>query len=60
MVALRRPRRGHPARSDQGDGELIPNAQLACSSDASHFALWQDPTAFNKALVAFLAPPTKP
>jgi len=36
--------------------KLIPHAQLAVFKDASHFALWQDPTSFNKALVDFLAP----
>ncbi len=35
---------------------LIPNAKLVVFKDASHFALWQDPEAFNKALVDFLAP----
>ncbi len=39
---------------------LIPNGQLTVFSDASHFALWQDPAAFNKAVVEFLAPPRKP
>jgi pimeloyl-ACP methyl ester carboxylesterase len=39
---------------------LIPNAQLTVFTDTSHFALWQDPTAFNKALVDFLSPPGKP
>lgn len=34
--------------------KLIPHAQLAVFKDASHFALWQDPTSFNKALVEFL------
>jgi pimeloyl-ACP methyl ester carboxylesterase len=33
---------------------LIPNAQLKVFDDASHFALWQDPDAFNRAMVAFL------
>lgn len=36
--------------------KLIPHAQLAVFKDASHFALWQDPASFNKALVDFLAP----
>lgn len=35
---------------------LIPNAKLAVFPDTSHFALWQDPEAFNKALVEFLVP----
>jgi pimeloyl-ACP methyl ester carboxylesterase len=33
---------------------LIPNARLTIFPDTSHFALWQDPAAFNKALVEFL------
>jgi pimeloyl-ACP methyl ester carboxylesterase len=33
---------------------LIPNGQLAVLKDTSHFALWQDPAAFNKVLVEFL------
>ncbi|HET9988622.1 MAG TPA: alpha/beta hydrolase [Kofleriaceae bacterium] len=36
--------------------KLIPHGQLKVFDDASHFALWQDPQAFNKALVEFLAP----
>jgi pimeloyl-ACP methyl ester carboxylesterase len=36
--------------------KLIPHAQLHVFEDASHFALWQDPAEFNKALVEFLAP----
>ena len=36
--------------------KLIPHAQLKVFSDASHFALWQDPQDFNQALVEFLAP----
>ena len=35
--------------------KLIPNAKLVVFEDASHFALWQDPTSFNKAMVALLA-----
>jgi pimeloyl-ACP methyl ester carboxylesterase len=35
---------------------LIPNARLEIFKDTSHFALWQDPAAFNKVLVDFLAP----
>ena len=34
--------------------QLIPNAKLVILPDTSHFALWQDPEAFNKALVEFL------
>ena len=34
--------------------KLIPNARLEVFKDTSHFALWQDPTAFNKTLVDFL------
>ena len=34
--------------------KLIPNAQLAVFPDTSHFALWQDPEDFNKALIDFL------
>jgi pimeloyl-ACP methyl ester carboxylesterase len=37
--------------------KLIPNAQLKVFSDTSHFVLWQDPKAFNQALVEFLAAP---
>lgn len=33
---------------------LIPNGRLAVLKDTSHFALWQDPAAFNKLLVEFL------
>ena len=33
---------------------LIPNAQLKVFDDASHFALWQDPESFNRAMVEFL------
>ena len=36
--------------------KLIPNATLQVFRDASHFALWQDPESFNKALVEFLMP----
>jgi pimeloyl-ACP methyl ester carboxylesterase len=35
--------------------QLIPNARLVVFDDTSHFALWQDPQAFNAALLAFLA-----
>jgi pimeloyl-ACP methyl ester carboxylesterase len=37
--------------------QLIPNAKLVILPDTSHFALWQDPDAFNRALVEFLAAP---
>jgi pimeloyl-ACP methyl ester carboxylesterase len=37
--------------------KLIPHGQLQVFADTSHFALWQDPTAFNKALVEFLTSP---
>jgi len=36
---------------------LIPNARLKVFTAASHFALWQDPEAFNRALVEFLTAP---
>ena len=36
--------------------KLIPNARLVVFENTSHFALWQDPTAFNKALLEFLTP----
>jgi pimeloyl-ACP methyl ester carboxylesterase len=35
--------------------KLIPNGSLAVFPDTSHFALWQDPEDFNKALLDFLA-----
>ena len=35
--------------------QLIPNAKLVIFEDTSHFALWQDPRAFNAALREFLA-----
>ena len=35
--------------------KLIPNAKLVVFEATSHFALWQDPVAFNKALLDFLA-----
>lgn len=35
---------------------LIPNATLVVFEATSHFALWQDPEAFNRALLDFLAP----
>jgi pimeloyl-ACP methyl ester carboxylesterase len=34
--------------------KLIPHAKLVVFDSASHFALWQDPAAFNRALVDFL------
>jgi pimeloyl-ACP methyl ester carboxylesterase len=34
---------------------LVPNAKLVVFEAASHFALWQDPESFNKALVEFLS-----
>jgi pimeloyl-ACP methyl ester carboxylesterase len=34
---------------------LIPNAKAVVFENASHFALWQDPESFNKALLEFLA-----
>ena len=36
---------------------LIPGATLRIFEDTSHFAMWQDPTTVNAALVAFLAAP---
>jgi pimeloyl-ACP methyl ester carboxylesterase len=35
----------------------IPKGRLAVLQDTSHFALWQDPAAFNKVLVDFLTSP---
>lgn len=35
--------------------ELIPNAKLVVFERTSHFALWQDPAAFNRALLEFMA-----
>jgi pimeloyl-ACP methyl ester carboxylesterase len=35
--------------------QLIPNAKLVVFENASHFALWQDPEAFNKAVLEFMA-----
>jgi pimeloyl-ACP methyl ester carboxylesterase len=37
---------------------LIPNGRLAIIKDTSHFALWQDPAAFNKVLVELLTSPS--
>jgi len=34
--------------------QLIPNGQLKVFEAASHFALWQDPDGFNRAVVEFL------
>jgi pimeloyl-ACP methyl ester carboxylesterase len=34
---------------------LIPNATLEIMPDASHFAMWQHPDAFNASVLAFLA-----
>jgi len=34
--------------------QLIPNARLKVFEAASHFALWQDPDSFNRAVVEFL------
>jgi pimeloyl-ACP methyl ester carboxylesterase len=34
---------------------LIPNAKVVVFENASHFALWQDPESFNKALVELLS-----
>ena len=36
---------------------LIPNAQLLVLEGTSHFALWQDPVAYTKALLDFLTAP---
>jgi len=33
---------------------LIPKGQLTVFKDTSHFAMWQDPTTFNKVLLEFL------
>jgi pimeloyl-ACP methyl ester carboxylesterase len=37
--------------------KLIPHAKLKIFSDASHFALWQDPKTFDDTLVEFLSAP---
>ena len=42
------------ARPGSGDGQADPHAKLVVFDDASHFALWQDPVAFNRAMVDFL------
>jgi pimeloyl-ACP methyl ester carboxylesterase len=39
---------------------LIPDATLVVFKDTSHFALWQDPKAFNAALVEFLSDAPRP
>jgi pimeloyl-ACP methyl ester carboxylesterase len=39
---------------------LIPDAQLKVFDAASHFALWQDPDSFNRAMVEFLTAPARP
>ena len=44
-------RREHSARLSG----LIPGARLAVLPEVSHFAMWQDPAAFNVELLAFLA-----
>lgn len=39
---------------------LVPDGELVVLADVSHFAMWQDPAAFNRALLAFLqAPPRR-
>jgi pimeloyl-ACP methyl ester carboxylesterase len=40
-----------------GMAKLIPNAQLKVFGNTSHFALWQDPENFNKAMMDFLTTP---
>ena len=35
--------------------QLIPHAKLVVFENASHFALWQDPTTFTRAVLDFLA-----
>ena len=43
--------------------QLIPNGRLKVFEAASHFALWQDPESFNRAVLEFLAaerPPAQP
>jgi pimeloyl-ACP methyl ester carboxylesterase len=39
---------------------LIPRGKLVIFSDTSHFALWQDPAAFNQAMLEFLTEPVDP
>ncbi|MBZ0233728.1 MAG: alpha/beta hydrolase, partial [Deltaproteobacteria bacterium] len=48
-------RRAHAARL----AELVPDAALVVLPDVSHFAMWQDPAAFNRALLAFLGAPVR-
>jgi pimeloyl-ACP methyl ester carboxylesterase len=36
---------------------LIPHGKLVIFPDTSHFALWQDPEAFNQAMLGFLTEP---
>ncbi|HEX2686615.1 MAG TPA: alpha/beta hydrolase [Kofleriaceae bacterium] len=36
---------------------LIPHGKLVIFHDTSHFALWQDPEAFNQAMLGFLTEP---
>lgn len=36
--------------------ELIPGAKLVIFENTSHFALWQDPETFTRAVLAFLGP----
>jgi pimeloyl-ACP methyl ester carboxylesterase len=38
---------------------LVPGAQLVVLAGVSHFAMWQDPAAFNKSLLAFLRAPAR-
>jgi pimeloyl-ACP methyl ester carboxylesterase len=35
----------------------IPNGKLVVLDDVSHFAIWQDPEGFNRAVLEFLLPP---
>ena len=36
---------------------LIPNSELIILPNVSHFAMWQDPSAYNAAVLGFLAAP---
>src|SRR4051812_34449021 len=38
---------------------LIPRGKLVVFPDTSHFALWQDPAAFNQAMLDFLIEPAR-
>ncbi|HUQ07337.1 MAG TPA: alpha/beta fold hydrolase [Kofleriaceae bacterium] len=38
---------------------LVPDAKLVVLAGVSHFAMWQDPAAFNKVLLAFLRAPAR-